>query len=248
MNHFQAEKVYFFRKPLIFVIFALLSLTFSWGFLSLIDVFQANQIKFSGMTDAPSVLEAVVFQALQWQVKLLLVLCSIIGGLTYARWNQNNLHSFYLQSSQSTPHWVLSKFAFAIFLMLIFSLPSLLQIFYVYVKAEQFSIRIVSALCGWLLVLAWMIAFTQFISSLLKNSAFAILLNIVVLGFSWFIGFSLTDNSWGKNWIQVLSPSYQFQQFLTVQISLASVVYFLFGIGILLLATTLVLKHRRIKL
>jgi hypothetical protein len=101
------------------------------------------------------------------------------------------------------------------------------------------------AILGLMLLLMWMLAVSMYVSILVDNSGFAIMLSLLIFLLLWFLSQSTTADEWGKNWIQVFTPHYQYKQFVGDYYSAASLFYFVSGILLSLYACKIRLFHKR---
>ncbi len=248
MNLFQAELKYYLRSPFIWLIWAVMAFISAWSFLLSIELFSTLQAKFAGMSDAPTIVEGVIFPLLFAQSKLLMLVVAIVAGLSFARLSQNQSWSLIVATQLSDWQIVLQKYAALLLVCIIFMLPNLLAILSLLVMAQLPGLPIlivVIAMLGLLLMLIWMLALGMWLSSLVDNSGFAILLCLAVFMLLWLISQSNLDAAWGKNWIQVFSPFYQFSRFTADTVPFVSVYYFVTGAAISLWAVTVRLLHKR---
>ncbi len=240
--------MYYLRSPIIWLVLAMSAFVSAWTFLLLIDLFTAMQVKFNGMTDAPTTVQGIIYPVISAQAKLLILVVSIIAGLSFSRLHNNNGWTLVNSYAGSDLNFVLQKYMAGLLVSLVFVLPALLSIIALSFMTSMSVLPIVYAILGLLLLLMWMMALGMFISSLVNNSGFAILLCMVVLLILWVISYSSLDMTWGKNWIQVFSPQYHFQQFLTPYLSISTLFYFIADILILIMAINFRIKHRRYRL
>jgi len=245
VNIFQADLKYYLRSPIIWLILAMSTFISAWSFLLSIEIFTVMQVKFAGMADAPTIMQGIVHPVIAAQAKSLILIVSIIAGLSFARLSHNNGWFLIKGYNQSEFHLIGQKYLSIFLVCLIFIIPSMLAIFSLVVITGIKILPIIIAICGLLLLLLWMLALAMYISSLVANTGFSILLCIVVLMVLWTLSASSVDASWGKNWLQVLSPQYHFQQFFTSFVSYASLFYFVAGIILCVWATRIRLIHKR---
>ncbi len=245
MTIFTAELKYFLRSPLIWLVAALFAFVSAWSFLMAIELFTALQIKFAGMSDAPTITVGIIFPVIATLAKLSLLVVAIVGGLGFSRYSHNNGWSMINAHCGTDFIFVWKKFSACLLVCSIFLLPAISAVLVLALMAHIPIITVFIALFGLLLLIMWMLAGVLFLSSLSNNAGFAILLSLVVLIFLWSLSTSSLDASWGKNWLQVLSPHYHFLSFLSSSITYASVFYFLCGQMIFLYACTQRLAHRR---
>jgi ABC-type transport system involved in multi-copper enzyme maturation permease subunit len=224
---------------------ALTAFVSAWSFLLTLEIFTSLQVKFAGMSDAPTIIQGIVYPVIAAQAKLSILIVSIIAGLSFSRLNNNN--GWFLINSQQLSEWnvITQKFLAILLISLMFMLPSMLAILVLTIMAELNTLPFVLASCGLLLLLIWMLALSMYVSSLVNNTGFAMLLSIVILLMLWLLAQSSVGAEWGKNWLQALSPQYHFQQFSSVYLSSASLLYFLVGTVLALWATQIRLIHRR---
>jgi ABC-type transport system involved in multi-copper enzyme maturation permease subunit len=228
----QAELKYYLRSPIIWLILAFTAFISAWSFLLSIDVFTTLQVKFAGMSDAPTITQGIIIPMLLAQSKLLIIVVAIIAGLSFARLSDNN--SWFLLTSSQLSEWdiIYHKYSALLIIVLIFILPTLLALGCLsFITGVQFA-PLALAILGLLLLLMWMSALTMLISSFVNNSGFSILLCLFVLLFLWVLSQSAVEFEWGKNWLQALTPFYHFNKFSSDYISFSSLFYFVIGTGI----------------
>ena len=228
----QAELKYYLRSPIIWLILTFTAFISAWSFLLSIDVFTALQVKFAGMSDAPTITQGIIIPMLLAQSKLLIIVVAIIAGLSFARLSDNN--SWFLISSCQLSEWeiIYQKYSALFIITLIFMLPTLLAISCLSIITGAQLIPVALAIFGLLLLLMWMTALAMLISSFINNSGFSILLCLFVLLFLWVLSQSAVESEWGKNWLQALTPFYHFNKFSSDYMSFSSVFYFLMGTGL----------------
>ena len=245
MTVFQAELKYFFRSPIIWLILAFSAFVSAWSFLLTVDLFTTLQVKFASMSDAPSITQGIIYPLLKAQAKILMVVVAIIGGLSFARLADINAWSLLMGAGCGELKLVRQKYWALVLVLLIFILPSLLAIVSLVFMADIQWWPVILAIGGLLLLLLWMTAIAMLVSSFVNNSGFAILLNLVLFMLLLLFAQSVNDVSWGKNWIEVLSPYYHFIQFQSSYISWATVLYFVLGVLLSLWFVSIRLKHKR---
>ncbi len=248
MTLYQAELKYYLRSPIIWLIVAVSAFIAAWSFLLSIELFTALQVKYAGMSDAPSIVQGIVFPLLSAQSKILIIVVAIIAGLSFSRLSQNQ--SWSLISSAQMSDWkiIQHKYLAILFVCLIFILPTIAAVLSLMFIAGLPLLPVFIALVGLLLLLLWMLALGLLLSSLVDNTGFAILLCIVSFMMLWLLSQSAVDAQWGKNWVQVFTPFYHFQQFTTDYIPLASVFYFVTGTVLFLWMTKIRLIQKRYSL
>jgi len=242
---FQAELKYYLRSPIIWIIVALSAFVSAWSFLLAIDLFTVMQVKFAAMTDAPTIVQGVIFPVISAQAKLLILIVPIIAGLSFARLQTNNGWSMVNAYAFSELHFIKQKYLAVLLVSIIFIVPSFIAVLILAFMAHISFVPIIYAMIGLLLLLMWMLGLSMYISSLVSNSGFAILLCLVILLMLWVLSFSGLDAEWGKNWIQVFSPHYHYQQFLTSYLPFSSIFYFIAGVVFCIWAIKIRLIHKR---
>ncbi len=245
MNLFKAELIYFLRSPVIWIIMALTSFISAWLFLLSLELFSTVQVKFAQMSDAPTVLQGVIFPVISAQAKILIVIVAIIAGLSFSRLSGNN--GWMIIKIQQKSEWfvIRSKYMAMLLIAMLFLLPSLFAIISLMMMTELPIVPIIMAYIGLIMLLMWMLALGMYISSLVNNVGFSILLCLVSLAILWLLSYSGLDAQWGKNWLQVFSPRYHFNQFLSDYLSVASIVFFVLGTMVMLYAIKIRLIHKR---
>ncbi len=245
MNLFQSELKYYLRSPIIWVIMSLTAFLSGWSFLMSVDIFTAMQIKFVGMSDAPTLLQGIVTPVITAQTKVQLLIIAIIGGLSFARLNTNNGWSMIVSNQLNEWEIVRQKYLANLVVVFLFVLPVVLSIMVLAYVANLDFLVIIVVIMSLLLFIMWMLAIALLLSCLVDNSGFAILLCIVVFIFLWLLSQSTTNVEWGKNWIQVISPFYHFKQINNEVINMASIFFFVCGTFLSLSLTRLRLLHKR---
>ena len=209
----QAELKYYLRSPIIWLILAFTAFISAWSFLLSIDVFTTLQVKFAGMSDAPTITQGIIIPMLLAQSKLLIIIVAIISGLSFARLSDNN--SWFLLNSSQLSEWgiIYQKYSASLLITLVFLLPTLLALGSLSIIAGVQFIPVAIAIIGLLLLMIWMSALAMLISSFVNNSGFSILLCMFFLLFLWVLSQSTVGSEWGKNWLQALTPFYHFKKF-----------------------------------
>jgi len=248
MTLYQSELKYFLRSPVIWLIMSLTAFISAWSFLLSIELFTVLQVKFAGMSDAPTITQGVIAPFISSQAKILVFITAIIGGLSFARLSHNNGWSLIHLSYFSEFKLVTQKYFALLLVCLLFILPSILAVMSLTFISGSQLLPIMMMLLGLLLLMLWMVALTMMISSFVNNSGFAILLSLIVLMALLLISQSAIGAQWGKNWLQILSPFYQFFQFSKNTVPLASLGYFIFGIIIFLWVVKIRIVHKRLVL
>lgn len=245
MTLYQAELKYYLRSPVIWLIVAVSAFIAAWSFLLSIELFTTLQVKFAGMSDAPTIVQGIVFPLLSAQSKILIIIVAIVAGLSFSRLSNNNSWSLITSAQMSDWKIIQHKYLAVLFVCLIFILPAIVAILSLMFIVGLQILPVFIALVGLLLLLLWMLALGLLLSSLVNNTGFAILLCIVSFMLLWLLSQSAIDAEWGKNWIQVFTPFYHFKQFTTDTISWASVFYFLTGTVLFLWMTKIRLMQKR---
>ena len=248
MNLFKAELSFYLRSPVIWIIMALVALFSAWSMLMSVEVYTGVQVKFANMADAPSITQGVFYPIISSQVLVMVFVVAIVGGLSFSRLSQNNAWVLLIGSQKSDWINVLHKYSALITVVLLFLLPGLLAIYTLLLMTEVPLIPIIIALLGLLLLMMWMLALSLFISSLVNNTGFAILLNLLILSVLFYFSQSVLGDQWGKSWLQSLSGFSHFSLFLSPTIGLSSLLYFIFGTLVFLMAATARISHKRYQL
>lgn len=247
MSLLKLEITYFLRSPVIWIIVALMAFITAWSFLLAVELFTSMQVQFAGMSDAPTIMQGIVFPVIFAQAKLSILIVSIVAGLSFSRLHNDNGWFLILSSPQSGFSTVIQKYFAILTIIGVFLIPFVSAMCFMYMLSDISSYQLFVAFSGLILLNLWMSAFAILISAFINNSGFSILLNMVLLFGMWGMSASVLDDSWGKNWLQTLSPQYHFKQFLAENLSLSSVYFFVSGIVILLWLTSLRLHNKRYK-
>ncbi len=245
MTLFKAELKYYLRSPIIWLILSLSAFLSAWSFLLSIELFTAMQVKFAGMSDAPTINQGIVQPFISSQAKILVFITSIIGGLSFARLSHHNGWSLLHLAQCSEFKIVWQKYTALVVVCFLFIVPALLAIISLTLLSNSQWLAVIVFCIGLLLLMFWMVALTMMLSSFLNNSGFAILLSLIVLMALLLITQSSLGAEWGKNYLQTLSPFYHFFQFSKNSIPLASMAYFIFGIIIFLWFAKQRIIHKR---
>ena len=245
MTLFQSEIKYFLRSPLIWLILSLTAFLSAWSFLLSIELFTTLQVKFAGMSDAPTITQGILTPFISSQAKILVFITSIIGGLSYARLSHYNGWSLLHLTQYSEFKIVWQKYSALIAVCFLFISPALLAVVSLSIISGIQWLSVVVMSCGLVLLMFWMLALTMMLSSFFSNSGFAILLSLMVLMVLLLITQSGLGAEWGKNYLQSISPFYHFFQFSKNSIPVASVAYFIFGIALFLFIVKVRITHKR---
>jgi ABC-type transport system involved in multi-copper enzyme maturation permease subunit len=225
----QAELKYYLRSPIMWLILAFTAIISAWSFLLSIDVFTTLQVKFAGMSDAPTITQGIIIPMLLAQSKLIIAVVAIIAGLSFSRLSDNG--SWFLITNSQLSEWqiIYQKYSALLLITIIFILPTILALGCLCLLTSVQFVPMALSMLGLLLLIMWMAALTMWISSFVNNSGFSILLCLFVLLFLWVLSQSSVESEWGKNWLQVLSPFYHFNRFNSDYLSFSSLFYFVFG-------------------
>ncbi len=248
MTLYRSELKYFLRSPTIWLILCLTAFISAWTFLLSIELFTTLQVKFAGMSDAPTVTQGILAPFISSQAKILLFVTAIIGGLSFSRLSHHNGWSLLHLSHSSELTIVRQKYLASLLVCLLFILPSIVAIAGLTLISHSPLVPILMMVIGLFLLMMWMLALTMMISSFVNNSGFAILLSLIVLMALLIISQSSLGAEWGKNWLQTFSPFYHFFQFSQTAIPLASVCYFIFGVFVFLWVVKVRIVHKRLVL
>lgn len=245
MTLFQSEIKYFLRSPLIWLILSLTAFLSAWSFLLSIELFTTLQVKFAGMSDAPTITQGILTPFISSQAKILVFITSIIGGLSFARLSHNNGWSLLHLTQYSEFRIVWQKYSALIAVCFLFISPALLAVVSLSIISGIQWLPVIVMSSGLVLLMLWMLALTMMLSSFFSNSGFAILLSLIVLMALLLITQSGLGAEWGKNYLQIISPFYQFFQFTKNTIPITSIAYFVFGITLFLFIVKVRIMHKR---
>ena len=245
MNIFQAELKYYLRSPVIWLVMSISAFTSGWSFLISLDLFTRMQLKFATMSDAPTTTSGIVFPMISMQALIMMIIVAIIAGLSFSRLSGSNAWSMIISSRLSEWHIIRQKYLALLVISLLFMLPILLVTLSLSIISEVEILTVLIAIFGLILLVMWMLAVSMYISSLVNNTGFAIMLSLLIFLLLWFLSQSTAGSEWGKNWIQVLTPQYHFKQFISDYYTYASLFYFLSGIFLFLYACKIRLIHKR---
>lgn len=244
----MAELNYFKRSTLMWFVMALFGFVSAWSLLMTMEVFANVQVKFAGMSDAPTLYQGIIYPVIAMQAKLMILLVSIVAGLSYSRLGQYNAWSLLLTAHCSEFLIVQHKYWATVLVACFFVLPLFLALMCLSFFAKMAVLPVLVSLFGLSLLILWMLALCHYLSSLVTNAGFAVLLCAMVLMLFLMLSQSASSASWGKNWLQVFSPFYHFQRFNSDTFSLVSVFYFVSNISLFLWLTTIRLRHKRYSL
>jgi len=245
MNTFQTEIIFFKRSTLLWFILALFAFVSAWSLLMTMEVFASVQVKFASMSDAPTLYQGIIYPVMVMQSKLMILLVAIVAGLSYSRLSQNNAWPLLLSSCQSEWSIVVQKYLASFVIAMVFVLPVFAALICLSFLAKIAIFPVLMSLFALLLLIAWMLAMGHFLSSLVNNAGFAVLLCTLVLMVFLMLSQSTIAVTWGKNWIQVFSPFYHFKRINSDIFSMVSLFYFFSNIALLLGLTMIRLKHKR---
>ncbi|MCB1594953.1 MAG: hypothetical protein KDI76_08555, partial [Xanthomonadales bacterium] len=155
MSLYQLELRHFFRSPLIWIIMSISAFIGAWTFLMAIELFSVIQVKFAGMSDAPTIVQAVVFPVISSQAKISMIIVAIISGLSFARLQQQNGWFLIFSIAKSEWNLTLQKYLGGIVIVLLFLLPAFIAMLALIILADLQMKLVITALLGLILFVCW---------------------------------------------------------------------------------------------
>lgn len=233
---YQKECKTLWRQSRLWLIMAALAFLISWLFLHMLDRYLALQPELLKLSAPPNLTDALLLPLSHNLVKVLLLLVSVTAGTAVAEERQSGTVTMLLRAQRR--HWyqsvVMCKFRSHLWLLLF---PVLILL----VVAVMLSLggvinwwQVGVMLLGWLLFGSWLIAVALWLSSLTRQTGFAVLLCLVVLSGLWVVGGQAVFDEYGINWLNLMLPEHHLNGLFNSHLNISSVLYFIGGAALFL--------------
>ncbi len=243
MNITQKDFFVIWRRPLMWLVLALLSFIGAWLFWQLLDRYSSVQLSLQALPNPPSITQALWVPFILTVAKLLMLLIAMTSGLSFAQeraqkttWYLliNRIRFFGVVSAKMKAQWPIFIWIWLQLLVVVMLLST---------GGEVNSIQMIIGGIGLSLYVLWLMALGQLISSYCESTGTAVLLNFVVFVLIWMLGGDVLNESYGLNWLSLVSPVHHLQWFAEGEVSLSSLIYFLGGCGLFMWLTAMQLKR-----
>lgn len=241
----QKDKRTIWRSPLIWVVMAIISFIAAWLFWQMLDRYIALQNNLVNLPNPPNITGALWTPFFLTVSKLLTLLVAFTTAIAVTQEKSQNTLWYLLINQQSIFSVVLAKLKAQlpnlIFTLLILMIAALL----LHVGGQLNLLLVLFSFLGMVLYLIWLTALGMFVSSMIDSTGAAVLLNLLVFGVFWFLGGEQVAQGFGVNWIHLFSPAHHLRWFAQGELSLSSLVFFVFGTFLFLWLLTLNLQNTK---
>ena len=245
MNITQKDFYVTWRRPLIWLVLALLSFIVAWLFWQLLDRYSSLQVSLQSLPNPPSITDALWVPFVLILAKLLLLLIAMTAGLSLAQERaQKTLWYLLINRSNYAPVVIAKLMAqWPIFIWIWLQLAVVAALLATGGTINGW--QMISGAIGISLLVFWLMALGQLISSYCQSTGTAVLLNVVVFVLLWMINGETVGEDYGLNWLSLVSPVHHLQWFCAGEVSLSSVLYFIGGAWLFMWLTKNQLKRLR---
>jgi ABC-type transport system involved in multi-copper enzyme maturation permease subunit len=245
MNITQKDFYMTWRRPLIWLVLALLSFILAWLFWQLLDRYSQLQLSLQVLPNPPSITEALWVPYVLTLAKLLVLLVALTAGFSFAQERaQKTLWYLLINRTKFAPLVIAKTTAqWPIFIWIWLQLAVVAAL--LATGGSINGLQMLSGAIGLSLLLIWLMALGQLISSYCQSTGTAVLLNVVVFVLLWMLNGESMGEDFGLNWLSLVSPVHHLQWFCAAEVSVSSLLYFIGGSGVFMWLTTRQLKRLR---
>lgn len=245
MNIAQKDFYVTWRRPLIWLVLALMSFIHAWLFWQIIDRYSQLQSSLQALPNPPSITQALWIPFILILAKLLMLLIAMTAGFSIAQ-ERAQKTLWYLLINR-TAYWPVVtaklKAQWPIFIWIWLQLVVVAALLATGGKINPW--QMITGAIGISLFVLWLMALGQLISSYCQSTGTAVLLNVVVFVMMWMLNGQALNEDYGLNWLSLVSPVHHLQWFGAGEVSLSSLLYFIGGCWLFMWLTTAQLKHLR---
>lgn len=222
------------RSPVMWSVLALISFVFAWMVWQMLDKYVSLQLDFLALPNPPNITEVLWVPVLLLLAKLTMLLVALTAGVSLAQERAQNTLWYLLINNSSMARMIWNKFKAQLILLLYVFMQLIVVAMLFEVGGQLQWLVVLSGMLGMALFVMWLIACGMMISAFCQSTGTAVLLNLVVFVLFWLMGVDGIGQEYGLNWLSLVSPVHHLQWFCEAQISLSSMIYFLFGIWVFL--------------
>ena len=225
------------RWPKLWLILAVVAFVAGGLFWQMVDRYSSLQLSMSALPNPPTLTEALWQPWLMTLSQLMLLVVAMTAGFSIAQ-ERSQKTLWYLMINRSNYLPVVWQKYLPQGLSLLFFLVLILLSYLLLSLGGQLSPQLVATGClGMVLLFAWLSALGTWLSSLCQSTGTAVLLNLVVFVSLWAIGGDGVGQSYGLNWLQLLTPVHHFKWLLVGELSVSTLIYFVGGAAVFLWLT-----------
>lgn len=245
MNITQKDIKTLWRSPFIWLMLGLLSFLAAWMLWQMIDKYVALQANFAALPNPPNITQSLWAPFLLLFAKLMMLVVALTSSYAIAQERSQQTLWYLMINRQSFAAvvWQKLKAQWVIFcyLLVMLSVVALLLA----QGGELNWLQVTISMLGLMLFVNWLICLGMMISAYCQTAVVAALLNIIVYLLFWLLGGESVEPGYGINWLQLVSPIHHLKWFFHGEISVSSLLYFLFGSGCFLMITTQLLRPEK---
>ncbi len=245
MNITEKDFYVTWRRPLIWLVLALLSFVLAWLFWQLLDRYIALQISLQALSNPPSITQALWVPFILTFAKLLMLLVALTSGFSIAQ-ERSQKTLWYLLINRTNFTVVVTaklKAQWPIFIWIWLQLAVVAGLLVIGGKVN--GIQMLTGAIGLSLLVLWLIALGQLISSYCESTGTAVLLNVVVFVLLWMLNGEKLNQDYGLSWLSLVSPVHHLQWFCDGELSVSSLFYFMGGLLLFMKLTSMQLGRLR---
>jgi len=245
MNISQKDFYVTWRRPLIWLVLALLSFVMAWLFWQLLDRYINLQLSLQALPNPPSITQALWVPFILTFAKLLMLLVALTAGYSMAQ-ERSNKTLWYLLINRTNYMPVVAaklKAQWPIFIWVWLQLTVVGVLLMTGGKIN--SLQMLMGAWGLSLFVFWLITLGQLLSSYCESTGTAVLLNVLVSVLLWMLNGDILNQEYGLNWLSLVSPVHHLQWFCSGEVSLSSLLYFIGGALLFMRLSSMQLKQLR---
>lgn len=245
MNISQKDFRMTWRRPLIWTVLALLSFILAWLFWQLLDRYLGIQLSLQSLPNPPSVTEALWVPYIMILAKLMMLLIALTAGFSFAQERSQKTIGYLLINRSNYAAVVIAKLT-AQWPIFIWMWLQLLVVAGLLATGGTVNVlQMLSGAIGISLLVLWLMALGQLVSSYCHSTGTAVLLNAVIFVLLWLLNGETLHQDYGLNWLSLVSPVHHLQWFCAGELGLSSLLYFIGGTGLFMWLNTAQLKRLR---
>ncbi len=225
------------RSPVIWLLLAIISFILAWLLWQMIDRYNSMQLSFQSLPNPPTITTALWLPFVMTFAQLLLLLVAMTAGYSFAMERSQRTLWYLLINRDSFMSVVVAKLKAQLWLLVFVMLHLLLAAWLLAAGGALDWWQVAFGAVGLVMLVFWLIALGQLLSSYCRSSGVAILINLVVFGLLWMLGSDPGSQGYGLNWLLLLSPLTHLKWLCEGQVAIASMLYFLAGAAVFMWLT-----------